>query len=626
VCGIAGIFDVNGVDDTTLQNMVGLMVHRGPDGSGFYRDGSIGLGMRRLAIIDIEGGEQPLDNEEHDIIVVFNGEIYNHAELRDWLIARGHRLSTHSDGAVIPHLYEELGADFVRRLNGIFAIALWDRRQERLHLFRDHFGVKPLYWTANGPAVGFASELKALCAWPETRRDVSSRALDAFLTYRFVPSPLTMFEHVEKLPPGGAVSIHRGGIERWAFADETPRGDRLDAATLVEEYQRAFETAVTRQLMSDRPVGVMLSGGVDSAGITAVMAEQISEVRTFSVGFTEGGDTNELPLAQQTARMFGTRHEERLISSDEYLRDLPMMAAQVEEPIGTSSALAVRYVAAMMKGTVPVALTGQGADEPLAGYWRHLGTKVAWQLRWLKGVARYVPVPDRWVRIRRGRQTLLETNDPVKRMMRAYEVFTPEAKRRLYSRDLIDLLGKEEPVDSFVEKWSGRVGHLDGLGQMLFVDTRMWLPDELLLIADKMSMAESVELRVPFLDRDLIALVESAHSSVKIRGLTRKWLHKKAMLRWLPREIVYRKERGWATPIGQWMKDELRPLVTEALLSDDGLCRQVMSEAELQRLIMDHASGRQNRTRELFCLLNLALWHRTFVLDDHVSKAVGASV
>ncbi len=595
--------------------MVGLMVHRGPDGSGFYRDGNIGLGMRRLAIIDVEGGEQPLDNEEHDIIVVFNGEIYNHAELRNWLIARGHRLSTHSDGAVIPHLYEEFGADFVRKLNGIFTIALWDSRQERLHLFRDHFGVKPLYWTANGSAVGFASELKALCAWPGTRRDVSLRALDAFLTYRFVPSPLTMFEHVEKIPPGGAVSIHRSGIERWVFADETPRGDRRDAATLVEEYQRAFETAVTRQLMSDRPVGVMLSGGVDSAGITAVMAEQVSEVRTFSVGFTEGGDTNELPLAKRTARMFGTRHEERFISSNEYLRDLPTMAAQVEEPIGTSSALAVRYVAAMMKGAVPVALTGQGADEPLAGYWRHLGTKIAWQLRWLKGVAHYVPVPDKWVRIRRGRQTLLETGDPVKRMIRAYEVLTPDAKSRLYSRGLIDLLAKEEPVDGFVEKWSRRVGHLDGLGQMLFVDTRMWLPDELLLIADKMSMAESVELRVPFLDRDLIALVESAHSSVKVHGLTRKWLHKKAMLRWLPREIVYRKERGWATPIGQWMKNELRPLVTEALLSDDGVCRQVMSEDELRRLIADHASGRENRTRELFCLLNLALWHQTFVLD-----------
>jgi asparagine synthase (glutamine-hydrolysing) len=617
VCGIAGIFDANGVDDEVLRKMVGLMVHRGPDGSGFYRDDNVGLGMRRLAIIDVEEGDQPLDSEEGDIVVVFNGEIYNHSELRDWLTARGHRLSSHSDGAVIPHLYEELGTNFVRRLNGIFAIALWDRRQERLHLFRDHFGVKPLYWTVNRGAVGFASELKALCAWPGTRRDVSFRAVDAFLTYRFVPSPITMFEHVEKLPPGGAVSIHRNGVQRWSFADEVPSGDRRDTAVLVEEYQQAFETAVTRQLMSDRPVGVMLSGGVDSAGITAVMAEQVSEVRTFSVGFTEGGDTNELPLAQQTARMFGTRHEERLISSDEYLRDLPAMAAQVEEPIGTSSALAGRYVAAMMKGTVPVALTGQGADEPLAGYWRHLGTKVAWQLRGLRGVARSVPVPDRWVRIRRGRQTLLESSDPVRRMMRAYEVFTPEAKHRLYSPELVARLGQEQRVESFVEQWSGRVGHLDGLGQMLFVDTRMWLPDELLLIADKMSMAESVELRVPFLDRDLIALVESAHSSVKMRGLTRKWLHKKAMLRWLPREIVYRKERGWATPVGEWMKNELRPLVTEALLSGDGLCRQVMSEDELQRLITDHASGRENRTRELFCLLNLALWHRTFVLDNH---------
>jgi asparagine synthase (glutamine-hydrolysing) len=624
MCGIAGIFDACGVDDGALDSMVNAMVHRGPDGAGFYRDGNICLGMRRLAIIDVEGGDQPLDNEEHDVVVVFNGEIYNHAELRSWLFGRGHRLSSQSDGAIIPHLYEELGPDFVRRLNGIFAIALWDRRQERLHLFRDHFGVKPLYWAVNGSAVGFASELKALCAWPGTRRDVSARAIDAFLTYRFVPSPLTMFEHVEKLPPGGAASISRGGIDRWTFADEQPQGDRLDVPELLQEYQRAFETAVTRQLMSDRPVGVMLSGGVDSAAITAVMAEKLSEVRTFSIGFADGGDTNELPLAHQTARMFGTRHEERLISSTEYLRDLPTMVAQIEEPVGASSALAVRYVAAMMNGTVPVALTGQGADEPLAGYWRHLGAKVAWQLHGLRGIARHVPVPDRWVRVRRGRQTLLES-DPVKRMMRAYEVLSPAAKGRLYKPALFDLLDREEPVESFVQRLSGRVGHLDGLGQMLFVDTRMWLPDELLLIADKMSMTESVELRVPFLDRDLVALVESAHSSVKVHGLTRKWLHKKAMLRWLPREIVYRKERGWATPIGQWMKNELRPLVAEALLSPDGLCRQVMDEAELRRLIVDHAAGREDRTRELFCLLNLALWHRTFVMGEQPSSALGAT-
>jgi asparagine synthase (glutamine-hydrolysing) len=626
MCGIAGIFDACGVDEQVLRSMVDRMTHRGPDGCGYYHGDTVGLGVRRLAIVDVEGGDQPLYNEEHDVVVVFNGEIYNHAELREWLVARGHLLSSHSDGAVLPHMYEELGTDFARQLNGIFAIALWDRRQDRLHLIRDHFGVKPLYWTENAGRVGFASELKALCEWPAMRRKVSAEAVDAFLTYRFVPSPLTMFERTEKVPPGSAISIHEGGIERWMFADEDPRGDRRDAAQLIEEYQEAFETAVMRQLMSDRPIGVMLSGGVDSGALTAVMAEHLSQVRTFSVGFAAGGEaTNELPLAQQTARMFGTHHEARLISEAEYLRDLPSIAAHIEEPVGTSSALAVRYVSAMMKGAVPVALSGQGADEPLAGYWRHLGAKIAWQLRHLRGAARHMPVPSTWVRVRRGRQTLLESNDAVRRAIRAYEVFSPEAKRRLYRRDFVDALNNAASVECFVEKLSKRVSHLDGLGQMLFVDTRMWLPDELLLVADKMSMAESVELRVPFLDRDLVALVESAHSSLKVRGLTRKWFHKKAMLRWLPQEIVYRKERGWATPIGQWMRSSLRPLLTEALLSPDGVCRQAMSEAELMRLITDHASGRENHVRELFCLLNLALWHREFVLDGTVGMTRSVS-
>jgi asparagine synthase (glutamine-hydrolysing) len=625
VCGIAGIVDRDGVDEVALKRMVGLMEHRGPDGSGFYRDDTTCLGMRRLAIVDVEGGGQPLYNEARDVIVIFNGEIYNHAELRTWLLERGHRLSSGSDGAVIPHLYEALGIEFVRRLNGIFAIAVWDRTRESLHLFRDQFGVKPLYWTANREAFAFASELKALCAWPGTRRDVSLRALDAFLTYRFVPSPLTMFEHVEKLPPGSGISIKSGHVDRWTHCDETPAGDRRDAKTLINEYGDAFETAVTRQLMSDRPVGVMLSGGVDSAAITAVMAKEIPEVRTFSIGFTEGDDTNELPLARETARMFGTRHEERLISSDEYLRDLPTMVEQIEEPIGTSSALAVRYVAAMMRGVVPVALTGQGADEPLGGYWRHLGAKLAWKLRVLGPLAQYAPLPDRWLRARRGREALLASADPVRRMLRAYEVFSPEAKLRLYSPQLIEFLDTQPPVDSFVERLRPRVDHLDGLGQMLFVDTRMWLPDELLLIADKMSMAESVELRVPFLDRDLVALVESAHSSLKVRGITRKWLHKRAMLRWLPREVVYRKERGWATPIGAWMRNELRPMLTESLLASDGLCRELMSESDLRRLILGHQSGRENRTRELFCLLNLALWHRAFVLEAAPGTTARAS-
>jgi asparagine synthase (glutamine-hydrolysing) len=616
MCGIAGIHAPGGgADPELVRAMTARLAHRGPDGEGYHSAERIALGMRRLAIMDPEHGHQPLLNESGEIVVLFNGEIYNQLELRRWLEDRGHRLRSNSDGEVIPHLYEELGPAFVERLNGIFGIAIWDEPAGALHLMRDKFGVKPVYWARPGGRVSFASELKALLVDESLPRDIDLKAIDEYLTFRFVPAPRTLFEHVRKLPPASILTSTAGGIDTRRYWTGEPTADRRDADALVDEYGAAFERAVTRQMMSDRPMGVMLSGGLDSAAITAVMAKHSPQVRTFSVGFSGGGaGTDEVPLAAETARLFGARHEHVMVDAGEYLARLPESLIALEEPVGSTSALAVRFVAELMKPSVPVALTGQGADEPLGGYGRHLGVKLASRLRVLGPVIRPLArLADRAPseQLRRGLATLDAEGD-AELLLSAYTIFGEEEKRRLYAGELRATLGSEDELD-VLERHRSPVAGLPPLAQMLYVDTRLTLPDELLLIADKMSMAESVELRVPFLDEDLVQLVESMDPSLKVHGRTGKWIHKQAMSRLLPEEIVNRPKLGWETPLGQWLRAELRPLLEEVLLGEDELCRTLFDEAELRRLIATHERGERDLTKQLFLLLSLGLWHRGFV-------------
>jgi asparagine synthase (glutamine-hydrolysing) len=614
MCGIAGIYSPGERGESAVvEAMVARMVHRGPDGEGFHTGDDIALGMRRLAIIDPEHGHQPLYDETGSIVVVFNGELYNHLELRAWLESRGHRLASASDGEILPHLYEELGDALVERLNGIFAFALWDARRRLLMLARDRFGVKPLYLFANERRVTFASELKALLMDEHVPSAVDPGAVDLFLTFRFTPSPRTLLAGVEKLEPATVLTVSPDGMSRRRYWDGDATFARKDRRRLVEEYQEVVEQAVVRQMMSDRPIGVMLSGGVDSGAITAILARHSAHVRTFTLGFAGGGDADETALAEQTARMFGTDHHSLVVTADEYRSDLAASLTMVEEPVGSSSALAVNYVARLMRPHgVPVALSGQGADEPLGGYRRHLGIKLAMELARLEPPLRLLgrlPPLARNVRVQRGLATLRQ-HDPLEQLMAAYTVLGSARKGQLYRRTMED----GAPA-IYVERFRRRVAHLDPLAQMLYVDTRLWLPDELLLIADKMSMAASVELRVPFLDNDLIDLVEQMHSSEKVRGLSRKSIHKRAMLKWLPARIVYRRERGWATPMRAWLRDELRPLLEDSLLDPAALAGELFRPEELRRLIRDHASGTADRTRELFCLLSLELWHSALVRD-----------
>ena len=618
MCGIAGIHAPGGdADAQIVAAMAGRLVHRGPDGEGFHQGPEIALANRRLAIIDPEHGHQPLISEDGQVVAVFNGELYNHAELRAGLESRGHRLRSDSDGEVIPHLYEEEGPRFVQRLNGIFAIALWDARSRTLHLARDHFGVKPLYWARVNGRLAFASEIKALLADPAIPREVDLPAIDSFLTLRFVPSPATGLRAVRKLRPATVLSSGPGGVTELEYDTSPPAAERRDRRALVEEYRAAFERAVSRQMMSDVPIGVMLSGGVDSGAVCAVMARQAPLVRAYTVGFAGGGeDANEIEAARQTAELLGAEHHAVTISEREYLEALPESMLTVEEPIGTTSALAVRYVAALMRADVKVALSGQGADEPLGGYGRHVGAKLAGRLRRVPGaraLAARLPHPAGRETLARGLDALAAPDD-VSLLLGAYRVLTAEEKRALYRPGLAASLGDgASPAAAAVAALQARVADRDPLGQMLYVDTRLGLPDELLIIADKMSMAESVELRVPMLDRDLVALAESAHPSQHVRRLQGKSLHKEALADLLPERIVHRRKLGWRAPVDTWLRGALRPLAEEVLLGEGELCRELFEGRELRRLLDDHAAARADRTRQLFCLLSLGLWHRGFV-------------
>nr|MDQ4042138.1 asparagine synthase (glutamine-hydrolyzing) [Actinomycetota bacterium] len=503
MCGIAGIHAPGGAADArVVAAMTRTLAHRGPDGDGFFEAPGVALGMRRLAIVDPEHGHQPLRDESGDVVAVFNGEIYNHAQLRRELEARGHRLRSGSDGEVIPHLFEEEGPRFVARLNGIFAIALWDGRTRTLHLFRDRFGVKPLYYARDGDRLAFASEVKALLADPSVPRDVDPVAVDEFLTLRFVPSPRTALRAVRKVPPGVVLSAGDGnGLRETEYAVEPPAPVRRDRAALVAEYREAFERAVVRQMMSDVPIGVMLSGGVDSGAVCAVMARHAPAVKAYTVGFAGfGEDVDETAAAARTAQLFGAEHRSLVIGEREYLEALPESMLTVEEPIGTTSALAVRFVAELMRPQVPVALSGQGADEPLGGYGRHRGVRIAELLRRVPGASalgRRAPRPGRRDAVARGLDAVAAADD-LSLLLGAYRVLTPAERSALYRPAFaaaLDEAGHGDPLSpaaAAVERLRSRVGHLSPLSQMLYVDTRFSLADELLLIADKMSMAASV--------------------------------------------------------------------------------------------------------------------------------------
>ena len=638
MCGICGVFDraTMPVNPGLVTKMAEAIRHRGPDGSGFYVSGEIGLGHQRLSIIDIEGGTQPITNEDDTLFLVFNGEIYDYIELREQLRAHGHIFKTKSDTEVIIHAYEQWGDDCVNHFNGMFAFALWDSNRRRLFLARDHLGVKPLYYTQIGNRVLFASEIKALLVDPECERTVDLRSLSMLFTLRYVPSPDTMFQGIKKVPPGHWMTIDVSHMEvrrYWSWTPTLCSGS--PESDLIEQYQELLEDAVRLQMRSDVPVGLFLSSGVDSGALLAIMSKYSGgqPVRTFTIGFEGGELSNETAGAKELAKMFGADHTETIIGPHDYLEYYQKYLWDLEEPVGNESAAAFYFLSRETSRRAKVALTGQGADEPWAGYPRYVGVALSRYYSKLPAIlvgGIIQGAVSRFSRDERLRRAVVSLNekDVLRRFVKIYSFFDSSMKMRLFQpwvKEQISPSGEE--AEQALASLHNDVKHLDPLTRMLYIDTRANLPDDLLMVSDKTAMTNSLEARVPFLDYRLVKFIESLPPHMKLRGLKGKYLHKKAMEKWLPKRIVYSKKKGFANPIDLWLRGSLLRFVKELLLSGDAAVNKYFDRKYIEYIVAEHQSNNQNYLRHLYLLISFELWHRQFIsapgaqpelLDIHV--------
>jgi asparagine synthase (glutamine-hydrolysing) len=642
MCGIYGIValrDSAMPEPAILSRMSGVTVHRGPDDEGAYSDPGILLGMRRLSILDVAGGHQPIPNEDGTIQVVCNGEIYNFRELTAELERAGHRFRTRSDTEILVHLYEEHGDDFVRRLNGMFGFALWDIRRRRLLLGRDRLGIKPIYYRQDGSTLTFASEAKAILALPGVSASLDAGSLPAFLALGYVPAPGSIFEGIRKLPPGSILTCENGsvGIRRfWSmrFGADAPRSEEEWA----EEFLRTMERAVVSQMVSDVPLGAFLSGGIDSSTIVAFMARNSDRaVKTYSIGFdatSAGGYYNELPWARMVAQKYGTEHKEILVRPD-MASLLPKLIWHMDEPVADTAFLTTYLVAEFARRDVTVILSGVGGDELFGGYRRYLDGYYGGYYRLLPGwLRRRVMLPlisllpsDRHSRLldlaRHVRRYASAADLPFEERYRSFvEVFTAEGLERI--------LGAPAPAaHSALSRAFSEVPAADPLGRVSGVDLLTQLPDDLLALTDRMTMATSLECRVPFLDDTVIDLSLAMPSALKIRGRRLKYVLKKALRPILPNEVLHRKKRGFGAPMGAWIKAELAPLLRQVLAPEQVLRRGLFRPEAVAATIAQHEANREDHTDHLLALMNLELWCRIY-LDGRspadVSIELGESV
>jgi asparagine synthase (glutamine-hydrolysing) len=617
MCGICGILDRRGrpVAPGRIERMAATMRHRGPDDAGHHVEPGLALGFRRLAIIDLEGGHQPMHDPAGAVEVVFNGEIYNFAALRRELSARGHCFRTRSDTEVIVHGYLEWGDGVLERLNGMFGLAVWDRRRRRLLLARDRAGIKPLYWAVDDDTVVFGSEIRAVRAALPHRPGLDPTALALFLTLRYTPSPLTVHEGVRKVPPGGCVVVDDDGVREqlwWNFAPE-PFDPAPSPEAAAAELEARYLAAVERQLVSDVPVGVLLSGGVDSALLLALMSRRGQEWNAFTVGFGTDDPHDELAAAAATARAFGARHVPVRLDRDDFESSLPTVVAALEEPVASPSVVPMHFVAARAREDVKVALMGQGPDELFGGYRRHLGVRygAAW---------RACPSPVRVVAARSVRS--LPRHATLKRGVAALGEPVPSRRwQQTLSIEPIDLVsslfrpGALGDVGAQLDEgWSplttlaARAGELNAFQ---YLEIRSTLPDELLLYADKLSMAHSLEVRVPFLDHEVIEFALRLPARYKVDRGVGKRLHREVCRRHVPYEVLARPKRGFAVDVvDRWYRSSVDHALDDALLAHGARLHEVIDPTAVGRLIDAHRSGREDHHKILHSLVVTELWLR----------------
>ena len=612
MCGICGIASARGAaDPERLAAMSATLAHRGPDSDGAFVDGAVALAARRLSIIDLDTGDQPIANEDGTVVVVQNGEIYNYAELTDELARAGHRFRTHGDTEVIVHAYEQWGLSFAERLRGMFAIAIWDGRERRLVLARDRYGIKPLYYRVEDGRLEFASELRAL-----PRGEVDLDALEGFLAFNSVPAPFSIFEGTRKLPPGH-VLVWKGGVELRRFSRPAPTVETRneDEAELVEELRARLRDSVRAHLVSDVPVGVLLSGGVDSCMLAALAADETSEpLRTFSIGFEERS-FDELADARLVAEQYGTTHRELVLRPDAALL-LPALADAFDEPFADSSALPTYLVAQLAAEDVKVALSGEGGDELFGGYYTYVADLTADHLAPLARLARplveALPASTRKASLDYKAKRFVRAAHlpPLERHHGWKEIFSAEARDELTGRH-----AAFDPVDILRARYAETTG-APQLARLQDVDFGVYLVDDLLVKTDRASMAHSLEARVPFLDPLVTNLAFALPTRLKVRGLAKKVLLRKAVEPLVPAEIVHGRKRGFSIPAAAWLRGELEPFARETL-SPENLQRQGFFQAQaVTRLIDEHVAGREDWSRQLWGLLAFTLWYERHVEQE----------
>ncbi len=619
MCGIAGYVSLRapgGQAGGPLSAMADRIAHRGPDDAGYFEADAgggwrVGLAHRRLSIIDLSTGHQPLGNEDGSVQIVFNGEVYNFQELRRELETAGHRFATHSDTETIVHAYEQWGDDCVRRLRGMFAFALWDGRRARLLLARDRFGKKPLFLHEADGVFLFASEIKAILAFPGVKASPDETAVWDYLAYRYVPAPATLYQGIRKLMPGCVAVWEDGRItERryWTPPDREPRQPGPQPADPVGEFMGVLEEAVRIRMVADVPFGAFLSGGIDSSAVVALMSRHSSlPVKTFSVGFAEAG-YSELDYARAIATQFGTEHHELTVEASHLMEHLPALIRYRDAPVAEPSDIPIYLLSREARKWVKMVLTGEGSDEILGGYPKHVYERYARRYQWLPAALRHGLVEPLVralpYRFRRAKTAIVNLG------LERFEARMPRWFGALSDAERRELVALPAPAAKSGEYQFDTPPGNTALRRILYFDQTSWLPDNLLERGDRMTMAASIEARMPFMDHELAAFVSSLPDEFRVRGRTTKWLLREGMKRILPASILERPKVGFRVPVNEWFRTTLRDYLYDHLTGPDSRTAHYYHRPALLRVLEEHVGGRQNHEKLLWAMLNLELWWR----------------
>ena len=617
MCGICGIYYFDASQTVVrdqIDKMNDMMVHRGPDAAGIFIHNNIGMGHRRLKIIDLEGGIQPMYSEDHNIVVVFNGEIYNFKEIRLKLESKGYKFQTNSDTEVIIYAYIEYGEVCVEYFRGMFGIAIYDKRHNRLLLIRDRLGIKPLYFFKDNSQIIFSSEIKPLLQVIKNRPAVNLESLDFYMSVGYVPGKDTMFGGIKKLLPGHTLLIENDNLRFNCYWDiEDKSENKIDFKQVIDEFEELVRESVKLRMLSDVPLGAFLSGGLDSSAIVSMMSEYSeSPVKTFSVGYHNDPASNELGYARIIADHFKTEHHEFYLEPMDFFNSIDTLINYTEEPIVESAAIALYQLSKLAKEHVTVILSGEGGDEILAGYPLH---KIMPKVDKLHTIAKFIPSSiigyisghsekkkkyADWIQLPLNKRYQSISND-----------VTNSIKREMYNND--ELIKSAQQTEKYFSDLFERITSASNLGKMTYTDIKSWLADDLLVKADKMTMAASLELRVPLLDHKLVEYTSNLPDQYRLNNGQGKYLLKKLMEKYIPEEIIYRKKQGFPVPIANWFRTSLYERTREILLDNTSLDRGYFKPTYIEKTLQNHRDGKEDLSRRIFSLLNLELWHRKYI-------------